>query len=167
MILWVPSRLPGLNDLLNAKGTTKGSWNGYNAQKCVWYGQVALLCRAKSIQRQEPGYGTFLFAEPNMKRDPDNIVAGGVKLLLDSLVGADVLPGDGWRDNLGFAGYWTHRPASPGCLIFWGTEILTKEAMLALLEKELEKSGNPINRHRATGNEPHRAPPAKAARRRA
>lgn len=165
MLLWVPSRLPGLNDLLNAKGTIRGQWNGYNAQKCIWYGQVALLCRAKGIQRQEPGFGTFLFAEPNTKRDPDNIVAGGVKLLLDSLVGADVLPGDGWRDNLGFAGYWTHRPSRPGCLVHWGSEILTKDAMLALLEKELE-NGNFKHGPGVAAHEPNRAHVAKAPRRR-
>lgn len=137
MLLWIASRLPGLNDLLNAKGTVRGQWNGYNAQKCVWYGQIKTLCNAKGIGLQDPGYLTLLFVEPNKRRDPDNVVAGGTKLVLDSLVGAGVLRGDGWDDNLGFIGYWIFLGGRAGCLVHWGGELLTKDAMSALLEKEL------------------------------
>jgi hypothetical protein len=90
----------------------------------------------------------MLYVEPNRKRDPDNIVAGGTKLLLDSLVGAGVLRGDGWSDNLGFIGYWAYRASREGCLVHWGEEILTKQAMEALLEKELENSGKNENGNR-------------------
>jgi hypothetical protein len=134
--LYVAGRLPGLNELLNLKGTVNGSWNGYNSLKCKWYGQIALLARARGIQPQPAGCMTFLFVEPDRRRDPDNLVAGGAKLLLDSLVGADVLPGDGWLHNLGFVGFWICKPARAGCLLHWGDELLSKEAMVALLEKE-------------------------------
>ena len=102
--MWVPGRLPGLNELLREKANVHGRWNGYNEIKCQWYGQIQLLARAKQVDRQGPGFATFLFVEPNAKRDPDNIVAGGVKLLLDSLVGSGVLLGDGWTHVLGFVG---------------------------------------------------------------
>lgn len=145
MILWIPSRLPGLNELLNAKGTVRGAWNGYNEQKCMWYGRVKLLCLARGIGIQPPGFLTMLYLEKDRRRDPDNVVAGGTKLLLDSLVGAGVLRGDGWDDNLGFIGFWTCRKGREGCLVHWGDELLTKQAMEALLEKEISDDGRQEN----------------------
>ena len=163
LILWIPTRLPSLNDLLNSKGTVRGTWNRYNEQKCMWYGQIKLLCLAKQIGLQPPGFLTMLYQEPNTKRDPDNIVAGGTKLLLDSLVGAGVLAGDGWRDNLGYAGYWT-LASKPGCLVHWGDRVLTKQEMLALLQKETDGTAN--NGRGVTDDEPGRALAAQAPRRR-
>lgn len=165
MLIWIPSRLPSLNDLLDAKGTVRGQWNKYNQQKSVWFGQVKGLCLARNVGAQDPGYGTFLFVEPNQKRDPDNIVAGGVKLLFDSFVGAGVLAGDGWRDNLGFVGYWTCKTARAGCLVHWGPELLTKETMLSLLEKELNR-GITNDRRGTFSDEPAREAAAGATRRR-
>lgn len=135
--LWIGARLPGLNDLLQAKGTVSGQWNAYNAAKARWSGDIRLLAMQKGLTMQEPGMATFLFEEPHRQRDPDNLVGGGVKLILDSLVGAEVLPGDGWSTVLGFVGYW-RKSELPGCLVHWGDELQTKEAMEALLEKELE-----------------------------
>lgn len=167
--LWVSGRMPGLNDLLNAKGTVKGQWNAYNGQKARWYGVIRLLALHEGLTMQGPGYATFLFVEPHTRRDPDNIVAGGVKLILDSLVSAEVLPGDGWSTVLGFVGHW-RKGDRPGCLVHWGDELLTKEAMEALLEKELENgtakqedgSGSGVGRHGR-----NHAGPAKVAGRRA
>lgn len=136
MILWIVGRVPSLNELLDAKAKQRGKWNRYNDIKANWASQVKLAAVLKRIGLQPPGCGTFLFCEPDQRRDPDNVVGAGVKLLLDSLVAADVLGGDGWHDNLGFCGYWTLTPGRAGCLIHWGDEILTKPEMLALLEKE-------------------------------
>lgn len=134
MLIWIPGRLPGLNEMLQAKSTQTGKWNRYNEFKCQWSSQIKVLIQAKGIGLSPPGYGSFLFIEPSMKRDPDNLVSGGVKLLLDCFVGAGVLAGDGWADNLGFVGYWICRKNRAGCLVHWGEEILTKDAMLALFE---------------------------------
>lgn len=161
--LYVSGRLPGLNELLNQKATTSGKWNGYNALKCQWYGQIALLARAKGIGMQSPGFASFLFCEPTQRRDPDNIVSGGCKLLFDSLVGCDVLPGDGWGNNLGFVGFWHHTPGRAGCLFHWGDELLSKASMLELLKEE-GRDGTAINGRRTTGNESGRAAAQKAAR---
>ena len=169
----VRGRLPGLNELLNKKATSGGNgWNAYNALKCQWYGQIALLVRGRGIGAQAPGYGTFLFLEPSRQRDPDNIVAGGVKLLLDSLVGCEVLPGDGWGNNLGFIGYWELTPGQAGCLIHWDNEILSKASMLELCEEEKKKHGNSSYDQKRTGPGASRhaglgADHSKAARRRA
>lgn len=136
MILRVFGRLPGLNELLAGSRNAKGSWNQYNALKAQWYGQIKLLLQAKGVRPVGPGYFTFLFVEPNKKRDPDNLTAGGIKLLLDSLVGAEVLAGDGWSSVLGFVSYW-QVGEKPGCLIVWDErQTLSKPAMQGTLEKE-------------------------------
>jgi hypothetical protein len=158
--LFVSGRLPGLNELLNQKATVSGNWNGYNRLKCQWYGQIALLVRARGIQPQPAGFMTFLFLEPTRKRDPDNLVAGGAKLLFDSLVGAEVLPGDGWLHNLGFVGFWEHTPNRAGCLLHWGDELLSKAQMLKLYEELLEKEGKDGTANDGRGtprDESHRA----------
>jgi hypothetical protein len=153
MNLYIAGRLPGLNELLAGKSTQCGNWNRYNELKCQWYGQIKLLTQARKIGLQEPGYATVLFREPNTRRDPDNVVGGGTKLLFDSLVGAGVLPGDGWQTVLGYVGYWVLSPKQAGCLIHWGDELLTKTAMLALMEKELKYGGreNEASRGAASG----------------
>jgi len=138
VILWVPGRLPGLNELLAGKASQNGSWNRYNQLKQQWYGQIRMLCQAKRVAEIGPGYFSFLFCEPDRRRDPDNVVAGGVKLLFDSLVGAGVMAGDSWNHVLGFVGYWRHTPGKAGCLVRHGEALLTKEAALAFLEKENE-----------------------------
>lgn len=153
--------MPGLNDLLAAKSSIQGKWNAYNQVKNQWYGQIKLLALARGIEPQGPGMATMLFIEPHRQRDPDNVVGAGAKLLLDSFVGAGVLPGDGWSVNLGFVGYWICRTDGAGCLFHWGDELLDKAAMLQLLEKE--QNGTSDNGYRASHYESDRAPARKAA----
>lgn len=141
MILWVPGRLPGLNELLAGKASQNGSWNRYNQLKQQWYGQIKLLCHANRVESVGPGYFSFLFAEPDRRRDPDNIVSGGVKLLFDSMVGAGVLKGDSWSHVLGYVGYWGQFSGRVGCLVHWDAERLwSRESMEALLIVKTEKS---------------------------
>lgn len=138
VILWVPGRLPGLNDLLGAKSTQRGAWNAYNSLKQQWSGQIKTLCALKRIDSVGPGCFTFMFVEPTRRRDPDNLVSGGVKLIFDALVSAEVLSGDGWDQVLGFCGYWIHEKDRAGCLVHhdpWHTP--SKDQMLVELEKEL------------------------------
>jgi hypothetical protein len=136
--LWVPSRLPGLNELLSSKSTRHGNWSAYNDVKQRWFGQIKLLARSKDIRAVGPGYFSFLFVEPDKRRDPDNVAAGGIKILLDALVGAEVLAGDGWQHILGFVSYWQVGD-KPGCLIQWDErQTWSKPAMQGALEKELK-----------------------------
>jgi hypothetical protein len=131
--------MPGLNDLLAAKSSIQGKWNSYNQIKAQWYGQIKLLAQARGIEPQGPGMATMLYIEPHRQRDPDNVVGAGTKLLLDSLVSAGVLPGDGWSANLGFVGYWICRSENAGCLFHWGDELLSKPSMLLLYEAEVKR----------------------------
>ncbi len=163
LTLWIAGRLPGLNEML-AGNRASGRWNSYNEVKCMWYGQIKLLALARGLTMQVPGQATLLFCEPNRKRDPDNVVAGGAKILLDSLVGCEVLPGDDWTAVLGLHGFWHHTPGRAGCLFHWGDELLSKPEMLRLLEKE-GKDGNSIDKNGSgSGNSRHAGPGAHHAK---
>lgn len=156
--------MPGLNEML-AGNRASGRWNSYNEVKCVWYGQIKVLVLALGVASHGPGFATMLFCEPNRKRDPDNLVSGGAKILLDSLVGCEVLPGDDWNSNLGFIGFWQHTPGRAGCLFHWDDELISRASMLELLEKEQGKDGIANNRLRAVDDEPLRKAARKAAAR--
>jgi len=146
VILWLPGRFPGLNDLLGAKSSQKGNWNAYADLKRRHYGQIKLLCQAKRVEPVGPGYFTFLFIESDRRRDPDNIAAGGIKLIFDSLVGADVMKGDSWAHVLGFVAYW-QVGARPGCLVnFTPDGLVEKGAMLLKLEREIGKDAHKEDR---------------------
>lgn len=148
-VLWVPGRLPGLNELLNGKSQARNGWNAYNQTKQRWTASVILLSRVRGLSAVGPGYWSYLCAEPNQKRDPLNIVAGAVKILEDALVKGGLLENDGWADVLGFVGYWVHRREQAGCLLRWHpSELATKQAMLALLDKEMaNESANQASRY--------------------
>ena len=140
MDLWLVGRFPGLNELLGAKSSQKGSWNAYNDLKRRHYGQIKLLCQAQRIDPVGPGYFSLLFCEPDRRRDPDNLAAGGIKLIFDSLVGAGVMKGDSWTHVLGFVSYWKVS-SRVGCMLHWDAERLwSRESMEALLDLKLEKS---------------------------
>jgi len=96
--------MPDLNTLLDARGRVyrpgrRGRrTDAYTAIKRRWEQQVAQECRAQSIRPVlGPVLLEFLWYEPSRRRDPDNVAAGGRKLILDGLVRAGILQGDGWR----------------------------------------------------------------------
>lgn len=138
--LWIGGRLPGLNELLAGKSTQKQGWNAYNDVKQRWFGQIKLRCLEQHVQPVGPAYFSFLFVEPDRRRDPDNVSGGGIKLIFDSLVGAEVMKGDSWAHVLGFVSYW-QVGAAPGCLVHADEhKIWSKESMEALLAVKTEKS---------------------------
>lgn len=113
--LWVPGPLPNLNDFLRAskQGFLRG--RGYTVMKQQWGGIVANLARRARLPRFERVLLQFDWREANRRRDPDNLVAGGRKIILDSLVKAEVLPNDGWAHVLG----WTDTFAVDGPDTTW------------------------------------------------
>lgn len=127
-----------MNELLAGSRNAKGSWNHYNALKQRYYGQIRTLCQAKGVPELGPGHWTFLFIEPDRRRDPDNICSGGIKLLFDSFVGAGVMKGDSWAHVLGFRGFWGLSSGRAGCLVhFDEARTLEREGIWALFEKEV------------------------------
>ena len=88
----IPGRLPGLNDL-------------YVNYRCPWKARrvkeqamqaVRIYARLSGIQPQkERVQATILCYEPNCRRDEDNVLGGACKVVLDGLVNAGILQGDG------------------------------------------------------------------------
>ncbi len=104
--LWVPGPLPSMNDLIAAAKGSGGRGIAYATLKRQWTGAIAGLATRAKLPGF-PGAATleFLWSEKRRNRDPDNIAAGGRKLILDGLVTAKVLKGDGWR----FVWSWTDK----------------------------------------------------------
>jgi hypothetical protein len=98
--------LPGLNEMIAAAKGSGGRGAGYARLKRDW--TEAVWAEAK--RQRVPAFPRrvvleFTWHEQDRRRDPDNVAAGGRKLVLDGLVLAGVLKGDGWR----YIQAWTDR----------------------------------------------------------
>jgi hypothetical protein len=75
----------------------------YNATKQNWVLAISAWARRHLlIPPAFPITITFRWYEKARRRDPDNVCAGGRKLILDGLVTAGILPGDGPNVICGF-----------------------------------------------------------------
>lgn len=96
--LWLPAPAPNLNDLIRAKGAHP---QAYNKIKQQWANLVGLCVGGRPIRvrftETNKARVHFELVEQNTRRDPDNIASGAAKLVLDGLVKAGVLEGDGWK----------------------------------------------------------------------
>lgn len=113
--LWIPGPLPGLNELIDAAKGSGGRGAAYARLKREW--TEAVWAYAK--QARLPAFAgavrlSFQWAEPDRRRDPDNVAAGGRKLILDGLVKAGVLAGDGWSVVHGWEDSFVITNADPG-----------------------------------------------------
>ena len=117
--LFIPGRMPGVNDLMDARmrqGRT--GWNAYSALKRNWSADIVKLARVQMFPVLGESYFTYLFDEVNKKRDPSNVIGGGVKFIEDGLKRAGQVPHDGWRHVLGIRCFWRVNIARPGVHVF-------------------------------------------------
>lgn len=101
--LWIPGPLPGMNEMVASAKGSGGAGRDYSALKRRWTDSVMLL--ARRLPHFQRASLTFTWHERERRRDPDNI-ASAKKLVLDGLVAAKVLPGDGWDYVAGFRDEW-------------------------------------------------------------
>jgi hypothetical protein len=143
--LWIPRRAPNLNDLFQAKstvyGTGKKRTDAYNKLKQDWAATVELcvvrdrrLFTAKGLLG--PCAVHFELVEPNKRFDPDNLCGATAKLVLDGLVKAGVLEGDGWAHIAGLSFSW--RVGSPA-----GVRVVLSPA--AVTQKEVGMKTSRVN----------------------
>ncbi len=102
--LWIPGPLPGLNDIV-AAAKIGGKGRVYSSQKLNWTDTIKwIIYREKMTPVKRAAVG-FRWVETARRRDPDNIMAGQ-KYVLDSLVRAGVLTGDGWAQIAALSHTW-------------------------------------------------------------
>lgn len=109
--LWLPGRLPGLNDLIFTNVGARIKHQRGPKQ------MVKLLVQAQGIATfTKPVMLKFEWREPNKRRDPDG-VCGGSKLVIDALKTAGVLANDGWKHIASIVHSWSVDAQSPGVLV--------------------------------------------------
>lgn len=114
--LWVPGPLPGMNEVIAAAKGSGGRGRAYAAMKADWTDRIFWLAKAAKLQPVGPVVFEFTWFEATRKRDPDNVSAAK-KFILDGLVKAGVLQGDGWAHVIGFSDRW-FTGVSPGCRVY-------------------------------------------------
>jgi Holliday junction resolvase RusA-like endonuclease len=102
MMLEIPGRLPGTNEIIDAAKKKARNYKAYSMMKDEYTDMVAWL--AKKLPKYNRINLAITWYEPNEKRDPDNIM-GGQKFILDGLVRAGTLPNDSRK----YIGSITHR----------------------------------------------------------
>jgi hypothetical protein len=110
--------MPGLNDVIEARMLRNGKWNGYTEMKAQWTGLVGLLATRANLPRFDRVHLSYVLYEPNMRRDPSNVVAGAMKFVEDGLKNAGVLPNDGWKNIASFQSQWFLDKEHPGVAVF-------------------------------------------------
>lgn len=90
----IPGRLPGTNEIIKAAKQGRGKYQPYARMKEEH--TTTATCLAKMLPKFARVDITITWFEPNMRRDPDNIM-GGQKFILDGLVGAGTIPDDSQR----------------------------------------------------------------------
>lgn len=94
--LWIPGRFPGLNEVIAAAKGSCGRGRAYAKMKRDLGELVWIAAKAARLRPVKRARVHFLWVEKDKRRDPDNVSSAGRKFILDGLVKAGVLPGDGW-----------------------------------------------------------------------
>ena len=102
---FVPGPLPGQNEMIAAAKSGHGRGNAYARIKKAWTNAVALRARANCIPHMDRIRLDCRWLESKRNRDPDNI-ASAKKFILDGLVEAGVIDGDGWAHIAAFSDSW-------------------------------------------------------------
>lgn len=133
-----------MNDLVLMKGTGgKVSWipiggkkrnpyqfNMYNQLKQDWSKKVSLHVTKSGFNKVKQAYFHYLMVEPNIKRDPSNIIASACKFIEDGLIKAGVIENDGWKQVLGIRPYWIlDRESDGGVFLLMSNEPLSQNAV--------------------------------------
>lgn len=116
--IFFPWAFPGMNEII-AELNKRGRGNSrapYNRMKRHWTDAVhmkILSCRLHAY-RSGRVFFTFKWFEPNRRRDPDNVAAGGRKFILDGLVQAAIIQNDGWKHVAGWKDIFEVDKKNPG-----------------------------------------------------
>jgi 2-hydroxychromene-2-carboxylate isomerase len=124
--LWIPGPLPGMNEIIDLRGhrgrrskTNRGKrFDPWNNVKSRWEQVIRGSVRVYGINPQDKAWFRFIWVERHRLRDPDNVTAGGRKIVLDGLVRAGVLPDDRWKQVLGWRDDFAVNKIRPGVMLY-------------------------------------------------
>jgi hypothetical protein len=123
--LWIPGPLPGMNEIIDLRGQrgrrrskTGKRWDPWNSVKSRWEKVIQGSVQVYQVRPQEKAWIWFIWVERGRRRDPDNITAGGRKIILDGLVRAGVLPDDRWKQILGWKDDFAVNKIRPGVMVY-------------------------------------------------
>ena len=92
-----------MNEIIKAAKGAGGTGRAYSRMKAKQTDAIAWAALAAKLPRfTVPVHIAFRFVEKDRRRDPDNVAAGARKMILDGLVLAGVLKGDGWAHVAGW-----------------------------------------------------------------
>jgi hypothetical protein len=100
--LWLPWRLPGLNEIIGAAKGCGGRGLGYSTMKSKTTQDIAWQIKAARIPPLKAARFKFTWAEPSRQRDKDNIAAGR-KFIMDAFKLVKVWGNDGWKQVIGWS----------------------------------------------------------------
>lgn len=110
--LFIRQPLPGMNDIIHQCERSPFAWA---STKKKWAQVIALYAREQRFQPiSGPADYALEFIEPNRRRDPDNFIAGGCKVIFDALQLAGLLENDGWKHVLSISTSWRVDAKKPG-----------------------------------------------------
>jgi Holliday junction resolvase RusA-like endonuclease len=103
--LIIEGRLKSLNDYILACRQSPFSGNHFKHEQQE---KVKIAIGESDLKRIEeyPLRVTFLFYEPNRKRDLDNISSWSHKCVMDTLVNEGIIENDGWKQIIGYQDYF-------------------------------------------------------------
>jgi len=115
---WIPRLAPNINSIIESKGTR--SKRSYKSLRKLWYDEV--FHAARFIKPfTHPIWFTVHCYESNQTRDPNNIVLGATKLIMDAIhkqEGWGLIPEDDWIWNAGLGvPKWEVNKSNPGVLV--------------------------------------------------
>lgn len=110
--LIIPGRLPGMNEYIDAERR-----NRYAAAKIKKASMDTVIKAARTSLGDWAAESSvrmdYLWIEPNMRRDKDNVSSYGRKIIQDALVEGGYLPNDGWRNVESFSDSFAVDAANP------------------------------------------------------
>lgn len=109
---FVPGPLPGQNTFMG-----KGSRWTYKKAKREWAKRIGADIAQAKLKPMRRVQIAWQWQECNRRRDPDNFTGISKKFILDTLVGAGILPDDGWDEIAGWTDHWMVDVTNPGVLI--------------------------------------------------
>lgn len=116
---FIPGPLPGMNEIISAKGNRFGKGaSAYDAMKKKWGAVAGLLAKRAKFPVTKEAHFVYLWREQSRRRDPSNFTSGGRKIIEDGLQECRLLAGDGWANVLSIQDYWLVDSGRPGVTVF-------------------------------------------------